>query len=61
MDKEAREEFSDIVHDILNPYVTNFLPKQLAVLQSRLAGTIAFLAVLAQKVQTLTPKLQRRL
>ena len=40
MDKEAREEFCDIVHDILNPYVSNFLPKQLAVLQSRLAGIL---------------------
>ena len=40
MDKEAREEFCDIVHDILNPYVSNFLPRQLVVLQSRLAGIL---------------------
>jgi hypothetical protein len=46
VDKEAREEFCDIVHDILNPYVSNFLPKQLAVLQSRLAGALTLLALL---------------
>jgi hypothetical protein len=52
VDKEAREEFCDIVHDILNPYVSNFLPKQLAVLQSRLAGILTLHVLLAKSTKT---------